>query len=41
VGYLDTSLDEDTRALAQNKTQAVAEGLARAKVRPYSSLYVG
>ena len=30
----DKSLDEDTRALAQDKTKAVAEGLAKAKELP-------
>jgi hypothetical protein len=30
----DTSLDEDTRELAQNKTKAVAEGLAKAQESP-------
>ncbi|WP_321947203.1 hypothetical protein [Paraburkholderia sp. J10-1] len=30
----DTSLDEDTRALAKDKTAAVAEGLAKAKESP-------
>ena len=30
----DESLDEDTRALAQDKTKAVAEGLAKAQESP-------
>jgi hypothetical protein len=30
----DTSLDEDTRELAQDKTKAVAEGLAKAQEQP-------
>ena len=30
----DESLDEDTRALAQDKTEAVAEGLAKAQQDP-------
>jgi hypothetical protein len=30
----DTSLDEDTRVLAQDKTKAVAEGLANAQQAP-------
>jgi hypothetical protein len=30
----DTSLDEDTRALAQDKTRAVAEGVAKAQESP-------
>ena len=30
----DASLDEDTRALAQDKTKAVAEGLAKTPVSP-------
>jgi hypothetical protein len=30
----DASLNEDTRALAQDKTKAVAEGLAKAKESP-------
>src|SRR5271166_5978781 len=30
----DASLDEDTRALAQDKTKAVAEGLAKAQQAP-------
>jgi hypothetical protein len=30
----DASLDEDTRALAQDKTKAVAEGLAKAQESP-------
>jgi hypothetical protein len=30
----DTSLDEDTRALAQNKTKAVAEGLSESQKSP-------
>jgi len=30
----DGSLDEDTRVLAENKTKAVAEGLAKAKESP-------
>src|ERR1700760_4673657 len=30
----DTSLDEDTRALAQDKTKAVAEGIARVQEAP-------
>jgi hypothetical protein len=30
----DSSLDEDVRALAQNKTAAVAEGLAKAEETP-------
>jgi hypothetical protein len=30
----DASLDEDTRALAQNKTKAVAEGLAKVEKSP-------
>ena len=30
----DASLDEDTRAIAQDKTKAVAEGLAKAKESP-------
>jgi hypothetical protein len=30
----DASLDEDTRTLAQNKTKAVAEGLAKAQESP-------
>lgn len=30
----DKSLDEDTRALAQDKTKAIAEGLAKAKESP-------
>lgn len=30
----DTSLDEDTRTLAQDKAKAVAEGLARAQESP-------
>jgi hypothetical protein len=30
----DQSLDEDTRALAQDKTKAVAEGLAKAQESP-------
>src|SRR5689334_18252653 len=32
----DTSLDEDSRALAQEKTKAVAEGLAKAQESPGS-----
>lgn len=30
----DTSLDEDTRALAQDKTRAIAEGIARVQESP-------
>jgi hypothetical protein len=30
----DASLDEDTRALAQDKTRAIAEGLAKAQEAP-------
>ena len=30
----DTSLDEDTRALAQDKTKAVAEGIAKVQESP-------
>jgi hypothetical protein len=30
----DTSLDEDTRELAQDKTKAVAEGLAKVQEQP-------